>query len=104
MLLNRKHLAEKRTLRERLAQLEKELSRTTEAELALAEVEQALDDFGATWEVRSGDERREMLRSMVEHLRVFPDYAELKILCLPEVRLDLRFRRGRKTLGASPES
>jgi DNA invertase Pin-like site-specific DNA recombinase len=91
VLLNGKHLQEKHAIRERLQQVGKELAQTTGAELALSEVAQALDDFSAAWDTLSVDERREMLRSIVEYLRVYPEHAELKILCLPEVRLDLRF-------------
>ena len=42
----------------------------------------------------TGDERREMLRLVVDELRVYPDYAELKLMLLDPIRLDLsRSRR-----------
>jgi hypothetical protein len=62
-------------------------------EVTVAEVEKVLADFGRTWEGLSGDERREVLRSLVEYLKVYPDHAELKLLFRPEVRLGLDLRR-----------
>jgi site-specific DNA recombinase len=93
--LNQAHLEDKRKARERLAKIEVEASEGGNLAVSLAEVEQVLEDFNRTWEEMSGDERREVMRSLVEYLKVYPDHAELKLIFQPEVRLDLSFGRSR---------
>ena len=90
--LNSPYLEEKRKLRERLAEIDTVAAEGENFELTLAEVEKVLNDFGSTWEGLSADERREVIRSLVEYLKVYPDRADLKLIFLPEVRLSLKFR------------
>jgi site-specific DNA recombinase len=95
-ILNQKQMEDRRALRQRLEQIEAELARGEDLALTMEEVEHALDDFMGVWDILSPEERREMMRAIIEQLRVYPEHAELKLLCLPEVRLDLKLKRGRK--------
>lgn len=87
--LNRAHLAQKQQWRERLAGLEAEERRAEEAELTLGEVSRALERFPELWEALSGEERRELLRSLVESLTLTPEALTVKLLFLPEVGIPL---------------
>lgn len=95
--LNGAHLEAKRRQRERLAEIDAVAAEEENLEVTVAEVEQVLADFGRTWEGLSGDERREVLRSLVEYLKVYPDHAELKLIFRPATRLDLSFAPSRRT-------
>jgi len=92
--LNGAHLEEKRKLRERLAEIDGQAAAGENLEVTLAEVEQVLEDFSQTWEGMPTDERREVIRSLVEYLQVYPDHADLKLVFQPEKRLSLDFGRG----------
>jgi site-specific DNA recombinase len=93
--LNGAHLEDKRKLRERLAEIDGQATAGENIEVTLAEVEQVLEDFSQTWEGMPVDERREVMRSLVEYLKVYSDHAELKLVFQPEVGLDLSFGRSR---------
>jgi site-specific DNA recombinase len=99
--LNRAHLTERRQLRERLEALEAETEQAGDVELTIGEVGQALAQFGTTWEALSLDERRELLRSLVEYLRITPEALTLKLVFLPEVVLPLHVGRGRRRADTS---
>jgi site-specific DNA recombinase len=92
--LNETHLAERRQLKERLQQLEEEAERQVDVEFLIAEVERILADFDASWEAMTVDEQRETLRYLIEYLRVYEGYMDLKLVFAPEVRLSLDFGRG----------
>jgi hypothetical protein len=62
-------------------------------EVTLAEVRQALADFPTVWEALTLEERREMLRLLIEELKVFKPHAELKLVFLDPVRIALDFVR-----------
>lgn len=94
--LNETHLRDRAQLRQRLQELEKQAQRASDLETTVAEVEQTLLDFDATWEAATVDEQREILRSLVEHLDVYRDEMDLKLVFTPAVRLGLEFRRGRR--------
>jgi len=53
-----------------------------------------LRDFDTVWGHMTVEERREMLRSLIEDLRVWKDRAELRLLFLPAVEVALAFKRG----------
>lgn len=93
--LNAAHLKEKAIVRKRLHELEQEAKRAADLELLVGEVEKTLQSFTATWEALTVDEQWELLRSLVEHLDVYPDYMERKLLFTPAVILPLHARRGR---------
>ena len=60
-----------------------------------------LADFAGTWEDMTIDEQRECLRALVEHLRVYEDHLELKLVFTPEVTLPLESgRKGRTKVDA----
>jgi len=94
--LNAAYLQERAALRKRLQELEREAERAVDLELLVAEVESTLLSFGATWEALTVDEQRELLRSLVECLDVYPGHMELKLVFAPAVTLSLDFQRGRK--------
>lgn len=94
--LNEGHRQEKAQWRERLRTLDQEAERTVDLELLVANVEQTLVSFTATWEAMTADEQREVLRSLVESLDVYPDRLELKLVFTPPVELSLQPARGRK--------
>lgn len=104
--LSRGHLAQKRQWRERLAALEAEERRAGEVELTLGEVSRALERFPEMWEALSGEERRELRRSLVESLSLTPEALTVKLLFLPEVRIPLAAgsKRGELRRQPQPES
>jgi len=102
--LNGAHLRERADLRKRLQELEQEAERAVDLELLVAEVESTLLTFAAVWEALTVDEQRELLRSLVEYLDVYPDHMELKLLFTPPVELSLELRRGRKPKAAAAQS
>jgi hypothetical protein len=83
-------------LRRRLQELEQEAERAVDLELLVAEGESTLLTFGATWEALTVDEQRELLRSLVEYLDVYPGQMEPKLVFAPPATLSLDFQRGRK--------
>jgi hypothetical protein len=56
-----------------------------------------LRDFGTVWDHLTLDEQREMLRALIEELNVWKDRAELKLVLMPAVGIDVQFaQRGAK--------
>jgi hypothetical protein len=94
--LNEGHLQERTRLRKRRQELEQEAERAAGLESLVAEVEETLLSFSSTSGALTVDEQREVLRSLVEYLDVYPDHMELKLLFTPAVTLSLRLPRGRK--------
>lgn len=93
---NGRLLGRKQELQARLAALDAELGAEEALEVTLAEVQRMLKDFPAVWEALTLEERRETLRLLIESLKVYRTYAELKLLFLDPVQIPLDFRRGRK--------
>jgi len=87
-------LKEKAGLQERLASLGAKEAEAESLEMSLGQVREALKDFDRVWEHLTIDEQREMLRALVEHLKVWKDKAELKLVLMPPVEIPLVFRRG----------
>jgi site-specific DNA recombinase len=94
--LNEGHRQEKAKLRKRLQELEQAAERIVDQEMVVAAVEKLLLDFSSTWGVMTTDEQREVLRSLVETLDVYPSHMELKLIFTPPVTLSLDFPRGRR--------
>jgi hypothetical protein len=90
--LNRAHLEEKRRLRQRLEAIETELESAGDVELTIGEVERSLEQFGEMWESLTVDERRELVRSLVESLTITPEGLKVKLVFMPEVRIALASR------------
>jgi site-specific DNA recombinase len=82
-------------LQRRLTELEAREAESEGVEVELEAVKRMLKDFDTTWAHLTLDERREMLRALVEELNVWKDRAELKLVLMPPVEIDLRFARGR---------
>lgn len=67
---NRRLLERKKTIQEQLTKLEQELGEEEALELSVKEVCQALRQFLAVWETLEHEERREVLRLVIEGLHV----------------------------------
>ncbi len=88
-------LKEKAELQARLAELDARAAEHEGVEVGMEEVRGMLRDFDTVWEHMAVEERREVLRSLIEDLRVWKDRAELKLLFLPPIELPIAFARGR---------
>lgn len=55
-----------------------------------------LQDFPTIWDVLEHEEKQEMLRLLVEHLKVSKERAELKLLFLDPREINLNFMRPQK--------
>jgi len=101
-------LKDKARLQARLAELDTAAAREESLEIEIEQVHQALHEFGGTWGQLTFDEQRELLRSLIEHLRVWRDRAELKLLFMPPTTISLQLKRGpakgtpRRSRKASP--
>jgi site-specific DNA recombinase len=93
---NQRLLERKVELQEQLAALETEVEAEQGLEVTLGEVRKALADFPTIWEALTLEERREMLRLLIEELKVSPKQAELKILFLEPVQLPIDFRQTKR--------
>src|SRR5205807_8447346 len=76
--------------------LEDDLEAEQRLEVTLAEVRKALDSFPEVWETLTLEERREMLRLLIEYLKVYPTYAELKLVFLEPMQISTDFRHGKR--------
>lgn len=87
-------LSEKAKLQNRLEELDQKLSEGERIEVSLAEVQHVLQDVSAAWGSLQFEERREVLRMIVEKVAVHPDKVELHVYHLPVQELQTR-RSGR---------
>jgi site-specific DNA recombinase len=87
-------LVEKEKLQTRLDELDRKLSDGEHIEVSLAEVQQVLQDVSAAWGSLQFEERREILKLLVEKVAVHPDKVELHLYHLPVQELETR-RSGR---------
>ena len=87
-------LEEKRKLSERLATVQTELAAETFVEVSLSEIEAVWQDLPNVWEHLEFEERREMLRILIEKISVYPDRVEMHPFHLP-VRPLVTRRSGR---------
>jgi site-specific DNA recombinase len=91
---NQRLLERKAQLQKQLGALDDELEAEQTLEVTLAEVRKALKDFSAVWEALTLEERRETLRLLIEHLKVYKEHAELKLLFLDPISFSTDFRHG----------
>jgi alanyl-tRNA synthetase len=82
-------------LQRRLTELEAREAESEGVEVELEAVKRMLKDFDTTWAHLTLDEQREMLRALVEELNVWKYRAELKLVLMPPVEIDVSFGRGR---------
>jgi len=97
-------LQEKAQLQARWAELDAKLAEGESVEISLDKVRQTLQDFHRVWAHLTLEEGRELLRSLVEDLRVWRDRAELKLLFFPPTELSVVFQRGPTPERGSPSS
>jgi site-specific DNA recombinase len=88
---NQRLLQKKKDLQKQLVELDEKLVEGETLEVNLAEVKQVLQDFPKVWDVLEHEEKQEMLRLLVEHLKVSKERAELKLLFLDPVEINLSF-------------
>jgi site-specific DNA recombinase len=93
---NQRLMERKAALQKRLASLEEELEAEQSLEVSLAEVRTALDSFPDVWETLTLEERREMLRLLIESLKVYKTHAELKLVFLEPMQFSTDFSRGKR--------
>jgi len=86
---NAKLLERKKVVQGKLSNIEAELSQEENLEVSLAEVQSLLKDFPKMWEELELEERREVLRLLIEELSVNKTQAELKLLFLEPVTISL---------------
>jgi site-specific DNA recombinase len=88
-------LAQKTDLQSKLAELEARLFERDALEVSVEQARQALQDFDGVWDELSHEERREMLRNLIEDLKVSRDEVWLKLLFLPPMRVELPRKHAR---------
>src|SRR5262249_52277053 len=93
---NQRLLERKAQLQKQLATLDEALEAEQTLEGTLAEGRAALNAFPAVWEALTLEERREMLRLLIEHLKVYSTHAELKLLFLDPIVFSTDFRHGKR--------
>ena len=98
---NSRLLTQKAQLQERLSALQSELGQTEHIELTLTEVRKVLQEFPTVWEALEHEERREMLRLLIEELRVYRTHIELKLLFLDLVEVSFGTAKTKRTGKAS---
>jgi site-specific DNA recombinase len=90
---NAKMLERKNLVQEKLSVIDAELAQEESLEVSLAEVQTVLKDFPKMWDELELEERREVLRLLIEELKVNKTHAELKLLFLSPVTIPLNARR-----------
>ncbi len=80
-------LAQKKELQERLEALTEELAQEQNFEVTLAQGRKVLDEFPVVWDSLEQEEQREVLRLLVEELKVHKTHVELKSLFLEPVTI-----------------
>ncbi len=83
---NRRLLHRKHEVSKRLSELQSTITQYPSLEVTLTEVKQALSDFSKVWAALEPEEKREMLRLLIEDLRLYKDRICIKVLFLPEQR------------------
>ena len=82
---NAKLLKQKTELTERLRALDIQLARNEEVEINMEAARQVLSSFDQVWKSLDIQERREMLRHLLDSLVVYPDRMEMKVVFTPLV-------------------
>jgi hypothetical protein len=78
-----------------LAEIGKQLEKSSSNTVSLEHVNAALAEFPKVWDGLEIEERRELLRQLIERLEVSKDEMNLKLVLLPEVVVDISSARGR---------
>jgi len=100
-LQNRRLLDRKQELQNRLKTINAELEEDETIDVSFAEIKQALKDFPVLWTNLEAEEQREVLRLLVEYLRVYRTHVELKLLFHEPVNIAVGFNRGRPKKGTA---
>jgi chromosome segregation ATPase len=87
-------LQQKTQLQAQLADLESRVANREAVEVGLAQVKQVLSDFGRVWEHMTIEEKREMLRNLIEELAVGKGKGTLELPFLPTLELKWPVRGG----------
>jgi site-specific DNA recombinase len=87
---NAKLLERKKVVQEQLSTIDDELSQEENLEVSLKEVQSMLKNFPKMWDGLELEERREVLRLLIEELKVSPTHMELKLLFLEPVTISLK--------------
>lgn len=87
---NAKLLERKKVVQEKLSTIDAELSQEENLEVTLKEVQSMLKDFPKMWDELELEERREVLRLLIEELKVSPTHMQLKLLFLEPVTISLK--------------
>lgn len=92
-------------MEQRLAELEAAQVEQEQVKVEFEKVQVALKDFDRLWEVGTAEERKEVVRSVVERVTVGRETMTVKLRFLPEVKAELPKKAGpgrpRKSLTAS---
>jgi len=86
-------LAEKHKLETRLSEIDAKLSEGRRLAVSLTEIQEVLKDVPAVWETLQFEEKREIVRLLVEKVAVHPDKVELHFYHLPVQELQTRRSR-----------
>jgi site-specific DNA recombinase len=93
---NKRLLTQKQVAQQRLSVLESELCEQEAVEVTLAEVRKVLSEFPKVWEALEFEEKRETLRLLIEHLKVYKTHLELKLPFLEPMEIPFILQRGRQ--------
>jgi len=72
-----------------MEQLNEEVAQTENLEVSLAEVRKVLKDFPTVWDSLEHEEQQEVLRLLIETLKVYKTHAEMKLLFLDPIQFPL---------------
>jgi len=86
---NARLLARKKELQAWMGQLNEEVSQTENLEVSLAEVRKVLQEFPTLWDSLEHEEKQEVLRLLIESLKVYKTHAEMKLLFLDPIQFPL---------------
>ncbi len=85
----------RRCISSRLAEIDKQLAKATSDSIRLENVKTALAEFPKVWDGLEIEERRELLRQLIERLEIGKTQMTLKLVLLPEVIVDISSRRAK---------
>ncbi|MEI6512868.1 MAG: recombinase family protein [bacterium] len=86
---NERLLETKKTLNSELVAIDEQLLKCEDSEVSVQVAKEALLRFTEVWDHLESQERREMLRQLVEKLQVYRDKAQLKLVLYPVVEFAL---------------
>lgn len=92
---NSRLMAQREKLVGRLEELESRAGKGTGPEVSFSQVKETLKNTAAVWDSLQFEERREILRLLVDKVAIHPDRADLHLFHLPTITLNAR-RTGRQ--------